>query len=139
VPTALELRLPEQPASFGTFMPTVERSYDATLAATVTSTAGDATLSVSDPSTVSPGHLVNGAFALPSPLRARATNAAHPDQAYVPLAATTGTPTRLLSWTAPTNTDPVTIGFRQAIGARNVLRAGTYAKTLTFTLSTNTP
>ena len=36
--------------------------------ATVTSTAGDATLTVADPSPVATGHLVNGAFALASPL-----------------------------------------------------------------------
>ena len=35
--------------------------------------------------------------------------------------------------------DPVTITFRQAIGANDALRTGTYAKTLTFTLSTTTP
>ena len=33
----------------------------------------------------------------------------------------------------------MTLGFRQAIGATDVLRAGSYAKTLTFTLSTTTP
>ena len=45
----------------------------------------------------------------------------------------------LLTYTGPTTTDPVTLGFRQAIGATDVLRAGTYSKTLTFTLSTTTP
>ena len=44
----------------------------------------------------------------------------------------------LLTYTGPTTTDPVTLGFRQAIGATDVLRAGTYSKTLTFTLSTTT-
>ena len=46
----------------------------------------------------------------------------------------------LLSYSTPTaGSDAVTIGFRQAIGATDMLRAGTYAKTLTFTLSTTTP
>ena len=35
--------------------------------------------------------------------------------------------------------EAVTIGFRQAIGATDVLRAGTYSKTFTFALSTTTP
>ncbi len=35
--------------------------------------------------------------------------------------------------------DAVAITFRQAIGANDALRTGTYAKTLTFTLSTTQP
>ena len=36
-------------------------------------------------------------------------------------------------------TTPVTVTFKQAIGASDALRTGTYAKTLTFTLSTTSP
>ena len=43
-------------------------------------------LSVSDPSTTAPGHLTNGAFALPQPLNVRAVNSANPGNAFVPLA-----------------------------------------------------
>jgi len=139
VPTMLALSLPTQPGSFGTFQPTVTRNYETAVASTVTSTAGDATLSVSDPSTSFPGHLVNGTFALPSALNVRAINASNPTQGFAPMAEATGTPLNLLTWNGPVNTDPVTIGFRQAIGAGDVLRAGNYAKTLTFTLSTTTP
>jgi sugar phosphate isomerase/epimerase len=139
VPSMLALSLPAQPGSFGTFQPTVAKSYETAVAATVTSTAGDATLSVTDPGTTAPGHLVNGAFALPSPLNVRAINSGNPTQAYVPLAEATNAPTNLLSYTGPVNTDLVTIGFRQAIGAGDVLRSGTYSKTLTFTLSTTQP
>ena len=57
---------PRRSASFGSFTPAVARNYDTAAAATVVSTAGDATLSVTDPSTTAPGHLVNGTFALPS-------------------------------------------------------------------------
>ena len=39
------------PAAFGAFTPGVQRDYDATSTANVISTAGDAALSVSDPST----------------------------------------------------------------------------------------
>ena len=35
--------------------------------------------------------------------------------------------------------DPVTISFKQHIGATDALRTGTTRKTLTFTLSTTTP
>ena len=33
----------------------------------------------------------------------------------------------------------VTVGFEQPIAAADALRTGTYAKSLTFTLSTTTP
>ena len=39
----------------------------------------------------------------------------------------------------PTSNESVTVTFKQAIGATDALRTGTYAKTLTFTLSTTTP
>jgi hypothetical protein len=65
VPATLALTL-GSPASFGAFTPGTAKTYAATQTATVTSTAGDATLTVSDPSTIAPGHLVNGAFSLRS-------------------------------------------------------------------------
>ena len=40
------------------------------------STAGDATLSVTDPSANAPGHLVNGTFSLPSAVQAKAASPA---------------------------------------------------------------
>src|SRR6185295_11052373 len=103
------------PGSFGSFVPGVARTYDTATAATVLSTAGDATLSVSDADTVAPGKLVNGAFALSTPLTVRATNAAQTNPTYVPVGAA---PANLLSYSAPTfGAEPVTIGFRQAITA----------------------
>ena len=86
-----------------------------------------------------PGHLVNGTFALPRPLNVRALNARQPNPAYARSAETTGTPQALLTYAGPDTSDAVTLGFRQAIGATDVLRAGSYSKTLTFTLSTTTP
>ena len=47
------------------------KDYTASTTATVISTAGDATLSVADPSATATGHLVNGAFSLPQALQAR--------------------------------------------------------------------
>ena len=71
-----------------------------------------------DPSPVSPGHLVNGTFALPQPLQGLWT---------------------VKTYGAPVSNDAVTVTFRQAIGAGDALRTGTYAKTLSFTLSTTAP
>ena len=45
----------------------------------------------------------------------------------------------LRSFGGPVSGDVTTVAFRQAIGASDALRTGTYAKTLTFTLSTTTP
>ena len=100
--------------------------------ATVVSTAGDAALSVADPSSNATGHLVNGAFSLPQALLANAGG---------PFAAVGGSaaPTLLKTWTAPTSNEVVTVNFKQSIGATDALRTGTYSKTLTFTLSTTTP
>jgi sugar phosphate isomerase/epimerase len=139
VPTVLSLSLPAQNSTFGTFQPGVGRNYETAISGSVISTAGGALLSVSDPSTTAPGHLTNGAFALPQPLNVRAINSANPGNAFVPLAEASSTQTSLLSYTGPVTGDLVTIGFRQAIGAGDVLRAGTYNKTLTFSLSATTP
>jgi alpha-glucuronidase len=112
VPATLALAL-GGPASFGAFVPGVAKDYTAATSATVTSSAGDAALTVSDP-----GHLKNGAFALPSSLGVSLGKAA---------------------WTAPTANEAVPIGFTQHIGATDALRTGTYSTTLTFTLSTTQP
>jgi hypothetical protein len=63
VPATLSLSL-GAPASFGAFTPGLAKDYTATTTATVTSTAGDGTLSVSDP-----GHLTNGRSACRSRCR----------------------------------------------------------------------
>jgi dipeptidyl aminopeptidase/acylaminoacyl peptidase len=112
VPAYLSLTL-SGPASFGAFTPGTTHDYSASASATVTSTAGDAALSYSDP-----GHLTNGAFALPSPLVVELSKRA---------------------WTGPVSNDAVTIGLGQHIDAADALRTGTYARSVTFTLSTTTP
>jgi X-Pro dipeptidyl-peptidase len=111
------------PASFGPFTPGLAQSYSASMTASVLSTAGDAALSVADPATVAPGHLVNGTFSLLAPL----------------LVAGSPLPAIVKSYAAPIANDPVTIAFTQAIGATDAMRTGTYSKTLTFTLSRTTP
>ncbi len=112
VPATLSLTLGPA-ASFGAFTAGVAHTYEASTTANVTSTAGDAALTVSDP-----GHLTNGAFALPQPLQVL------------------GVPR---TWSAPVSNDAFVIGFKQDIAANDALRTGTYSKTLTFTLSTTTP
>jgi hypothetical protein len=112
VPATLSLTL-GAPASFGQFAPGVTKDYIASTTANVISTAGDATLSYSDP-----GHLMNGAFALNSPL-------------VVELSKST--------WTGPTSNESVAIGFKQHVDSTDPLRTGSYSRTLTFTLSTTKP
>jgi len=117
VPATLTLTL-GAPATFGAFTPGVARTYNASTTANVVSTAGDAALTVTDPSATHTGHLVNGTFALPQALGGLGT---------------------VKTYSAPVSNDSVTVQFTQAIGAADALRTGTYSKTLTFTLSTTSP
>jgi len=112
VPATLALSL-GTPPRFEAFIPGTEREYTTSTQATVTSSAGDARLTTSEP-----GYLANGAFKLAQPLQ-------------VALSKTT--------WDGPVSGDNVDVTFKQAIGAKDPLRTGTYAKTLTFTLSTTNP
>jgi Zn-dependent M28 family amino/carboxypeptidase len=135
VPATLSLSI-GAPAGFGAFTPGVAGDYFASTDATVISTAADAVLIVMDGSATAPGHMVNGAFALPQPLQARARNAANTSTAYNNVS---GAPLNLLSYPGPVSNDAVSLEFKQAIAANDALRTGTYAKTLTFTLSTTSP
>ncbi|MDA0173769.1 hypothetical protein OJ998_32005 [Solirubrobacter taibaiensis] len=112
VPATLSLTL-GAPATFGAFTPGVQNDYSAQTTATVTSTAGDATLAVTDP-----GHLTNGAFSLAEPLRVEFGKS---------------------SWTGPTSNESVPVTFKQLIKRTDPLRTGSYSKTVTFTLSTTQP
>ena len=122
VPATLALTL-GVPATFGAFTPGITSTYTASTTATVISTAGDATLSVADPSSVGTGHLVNGTFVLPQPLQV----------------AGSGLPATVKTYAAPISNDVVTVAFSQLVNANDPLRTGTYTKSLTFTLSTTTP
>ena len=104
--------------------------------ANVISTAGDALLSVADSSATAPGHLVNGAFSLPSALKA---SAASPAGTSAPEGTVSGSALSLLSWSNPISNDAVALTFKQDIGSTDALRTGSYSKTLTFTLSTTAP
>src|SRR3954452_5413091 len=112
VPATLSLAL-GGPASFGAFTPGLGKEYTAQTTANVISTAGDAALSASGPVSMK-----NGPFTLASPLGVEiAPNA----------------------WSGPVSNGPVAITFRQTIAANEPLRTGTYAATVTFSLSTTTP
>jgi xylan 1,4-beta-xylosidase len=133
VPATLALTL-GAPASFGAFTPGVSRPYETTMTAAVTSTAGDATLSITDPSQSATGRLVNGSYALAERLQVRADG-----NAFAPLSTTAGSPLALLSYGAPVSNGSASIAFRQEIGSGEALRTGAYGKSLTMTLSTTTP
>jgi aldose 1-epimerase len=137
VPATLALTL-GTPATFGPFTPGATKTYESSTTASVISTAGDATLSIADPSSVANGHLVNGAFSLPEPLQAQARNAANTGTTYANVGSS-GSPLTLLTWNGPVSNDLVTVSFNQLIKATDALRTGTYNKTLTVTLSTTTP
>ena len=121
VPPTLALTVGQ--ATFGAFVPGVARSYSATAAANVISTAGDAALTVTDPSTTAPGRLMNGTRALQQPLKVAGKEL----------------PAVVQTWSEPVSNGGVNLEFTQAIGADEALRTGTYAKSLTFTLSTTNP
>ncbi|MDA0179744.1 M14 family zinc carboxypeptidase [Solirubrobacter phytolaccae] len=137
VPATLSLSL-EAPAQFGAFTPGTTRTYFASTKANVISTAGDALLSVSDPSAFGTGHLVNGTFVLPEPLQARARNAANTGTAYNNVGSS-ASPLNLLTWSGPVSNDALTLEFSQLVKSTDPLRTGTYSKAVTFTLSTTNP
>ncbi|HEX6023421.1 MAG TPA: ThuA domain-containing protein, partial [Solirubrobacter sp.] len=112
VPATLSLSL-GAPATFGAFTPGVARTYDAQTSASVISSAGDATLSVADPSSNATGHLVNGAFSLPQPLMARAASAGGTSSGGFASVGGSSNPTSLLSYSGPVSNDAVTLSFQQ--------------------------
>ena len=87
------------------------------------STAGDAVLTVSDPSPTAPGRLVNGAYALAQPLRVAGS----------PLPAT------VKAWAGARLARPGDDRPRPDHRRQRAAADGRYAKTLTFTLSTTLP
>jgi predicted alpha-1,2-mannosidase len=138
VPATLSLVL-SAPASFGAFTPGVGMEYSATTTANVVSTGGDAALSAADTSSTATGHLVNGAFSLPQPLRVAARSPAGASTGpLTPLGGSTS-PTTLLTYPGPVSNDTASVSFGQTVGANDALRTGTYSKSVTFTLSTTSP
>jgi sugar phosphate isomerase/epimerase len=138
VPSVLQLTV-SPTASFGSFVPGVARDYNTALAVNATTTTADAKLTMADLSSTGPGFLENGPFKLTSPVQMRHVVAGQtPLPAFTPLSQS-NSPVELRSWSAPATNSASTIDLRQSIGANETLRAGTYAKSLLFTLSTTTP
>jgi cytochrome c len=125
-------------ANFGTFLPGVTKDYTTTLAATATSSATAAELTVRDPSTNHTGHLVNGTSFLAQPVQVNATDQANPTSAFKPLSES-GARVSLLALPTPASGHTLTIGFKQSIAATESLKVGGYGKTVVFTLSATTP
>ena len=92
-------------------MPGVDRDLHGVDDGERDSTAGDAMLSVADPSPTATGRLVNGAFSLREAVRRGRTPAR-----YAPVGGSAD-PTTLLTYTGPTSANAVTLGFKQRIGA----------------------
>ena len=137
VPGVLALEI-KGSANFGAFVPGVTRDYTASLAATATSSATAAELTVRDPSNQSTGHLVNSGHALAHPIQVRGKDADNTNTAYANVPEN-GSRLRLLSFPAPFSARPLTIDFKQSIDATEPLHIGGYGKTLVFTLSATTP
>jgi len=135
VPSVLALSLGPN-ASFGAVTPGVTKDYASSVTGLVTSTAGSAALTVSDSSPTAPGRLVNGSYSLTQPVQVQASDSAHPAAAFGPVSAS---PLTVLSLDTAVSADPIVIGLKQSVGANELLRAGAYTKTLTFTLSSTTP
>jgi hypothetical protein len=127
------------PANFGPFTAGEGRDYTATTTANVVSTAGDAALTVHDPSSNATGRLVNGSFSLAQPLQAQAASSKGGVAAAMAPVGGSSSPTSLLTYNGPVSNDLLTLAFKQTVGAGEALRTGSYSKTLTFTLSTTAP
>ncbi|MDA0138771.1 LVIVD repeat-containing protein [Solirubrobacter deserti] len=134
VPATLSLSLGAAPG-LGAFQPGVTQDYFGGTQATVISTAGSALLTVSDPSSTSTGHLVNGTFTMAQPLQVRARKSGAAGTEYFSLT----TPKNVFIWNAPVTNDMIEVEFKQSVKDTDPLRTGTYSKTLTFTLSTTQP
>ena len=125
-------------ASLGAVTPGITKDYTASVTGLITSTAGAAALTVSDPSSTATGRLVNGTYALAQPLQVQASDPTRPAGAFGPVGGTAN-PLTILTLDSAVSADPVTIGLKQSVSANELLRAGSYTKTLTFTLSSTTP
>ena len=75
---------------------------------------------------------------MPQTLQASATSAGGTGGAFAAVGGSSS-PTNVLSYSGPVSNDAVTLNFKQSVASTDALRTGTYAKTLTFTLSTTQP
>ena len=99
------------------------------------STAGDAALTVADPSAVAPRPAGQRHVRVERPAAGEGLQPGGRGRRLRPARRRPA----LLTYSGPISNDAVSIAFRQHIGAGQALRTGSYGKTLTFTLSTTTP
>jgi hypothetical protein len=138
----LSLQTPPSGTTFGAFTPGLAKTYESNLTASVTSNLANTTLSVYDPATTNTGRLVNGTRALTSPLSIALVPGNSSQQATALAGGPVGgaaAPTPLFSYSAPQTNRTATLLLSQAIASNETLVAGTYSKTLTFTMSTTAP
>ena len=144
VPFTQTLATTCSPVVLGSFVPGKTQEYHNTCGLKATSTAAESKLVAEDASATDTGHLVqvytHGAFKetyeLPEPLESKATST----QGGIGGALTSlVAPTTLLTYAKPFSEDETTVTFNQKIGLHDHLHTGTYAKTITLTLSTTTP
>ena len=144
VPFTQTLATTCSPVVLGSFLPGKTQEYHNTCGLKATSTAAESKLVAEDASATDTGHLVqaytHGAFKetyeLPEPLESKATST----QGGIGGALTSlVAPTTLLTYAKPFSEDEMTVTFNQKIGLHDHLHTGTYAKTITLTLSTTTP
>ncbi len=148
VASTLGLSLPPNSApNFGAFTPGVAQTYSQTVPITVTSTAASTMLTASDANIGFPaafsGHLVNtstgGPYALAQGLEVSGSDSANTPGSGVFTDLSVTNPATLLSYGGPVSNDPVTVTLQQPIAATDPLRTGSYSKTITLSLTTNTP
>ena len=144
VPFTQTLATTCSPVVLGSFVPGKTQEYHNTCGLKATSTAAESKLVAEDASATDTGHLVqvyaHGAFKetyeLPEPLESKATSTQGGiGGVFTSLVA----PTTLLTYAKPFSEDETTVTFNQKIGLHDHLHTGTYAKTVTLTLSTTTP
>jgi hypothetical protein len=129
------LGLMVNPLTFSPFVAGMTQSYTATTTASVSSSWPNATLSVydTDPVNGTNGRLMNGTSIIPRDMDVM--NAAGAFSAI----GNPSSPDTIATFAAPVASQSTTITMRQNINSSDVLVAGEYAKTLTFSLSTSTP
>jgi hypothetical protein len=125
--------------TFGAFTPGITKWYEANVTATITSNHNDTTLSVYDAATTNTGRMVNGARALATPLNIKLASGTQATALAGGPVGGAAAPTPILSYSAPQTNRTATLFLQQLVSANEVLAAGTYSKTLTFTMSTTTP
>ncbi|MFI4978169.1 MAG: choice-of-anchor Q domain-containing protein, partial [Solirubrobacterales bacterium] len=144
VPFTQTLATTCSPVVLGPFAPGTPADYMNTCGLKATSTAAESKLVAEDTSATDTGHLVqvykqgkiNVTYELPYSLETKATS---PQGGVGSAFASLEHQVTLLTYLQPFSEDEATVTFSQQIGLHDHLHTGTYAKTITITLSTTEP